>query len=183
MGGLDEVLRQAWGLLAEGAADPRSPWRILTLANVAAAGGPGVRSVVLRAVSPAAREAVVHTDRRSPKMAALGADPRAALLGWDAARRVQIRLDGVIEVAGMAETDAAWEALPVASRVTYAGALAPGTKIAGPEMTQGAPDRSVFVVLRFGVAALEYLSLAPGAHRRAGFAWADEALTATWLAP
>ena len=177
------LLGEAWGLLAEGAADPGSPWRVLALANVTADGAPGVRSVVLRAVDARARVAVVHTDRRSPKMAGLSRDGRAALLGWDAGRRIQIRLDGVIDIAGAAESDAAWAALADTSRATYAGALAPGTPMDTPGIAVGDPDRSVFAVLRLGVVAMEYLSLAHGAHRRARFAWPDGELTATWLAP
>jgi len=177
------LLDEAWGLLAEGVADPGSAWRVLALANVTAEGAPGVRSVVLRGVQSRARVAVVHTDLRSPKMAALARDGRAALLGWDAGRRVQIRLDGVIEMAGAAETDSAWAALPEASRTTYAGGLAPGTPVDTPEIPAAAPDRSVFAVLRLGIGAMEVLSLARGAHRRARFAWPDGGLAATWLAP
>jgi hypothetical protein len=183
MNDLDGVLGQAWALLAEGAADPGSAWRVMTLANVTASGGPGVRSVVLRGVDQPGRVAVMHSDVRSPKVAALGGDPRAALLGWDAGRRVQIRLDGVVELAGVAETDAAWVALPEASRVTYAGALAPGTPMGAPECAPGVPDRAVFCVLRLRVAALEYVSLAQRAHRRARFDWTGGAVAATWLVP
>ena len=183
MSTLDEVLAQAWGLLAEAAGDPGSAWRVMALATVTRDGGPGVRSVVLRGVDAAGRVAVVHTDARSPKMAALAGDPRASLLGWDAARRVQIRLDGVVEVAGTAESDAAWTELGVGSRMTYAGALAPGTPMAAPAAEIGRPDRAVFVVLKLHVVALEYLSLAHGAHRRARFAWTGGTLAQTWLAP
>ena len=183
MSALVDVLSEAWGLLAKGAGDPGSAWRVLTLANVTAEGAPGARSVVLRGVDAQARVAIVHSDLRSPKIAGLARDRRTALLGWDAGRRVQIRLDGVIGIAGPAETDAAWEALPEASRATYAGALAPGTPMDAPEATLGMPDRSIFAVLRLEVAAIEYLSLRHGAHRRARFGWLDGKLAATWLAP
>ena len=176
-------LEEAWALLAGGVADPASAWRVLTLANVNAKGGPGLRSVVLRGMEAEARVAVVHTDLRSPKISGLARDPRAALLGWDAARRVQIRLDGMVEVAGAGETDAAWAALGEGSRTIYAGALAPGMPLAEPEVAMGAPDRAVFAVLRLRIMALEYLSLAHGAHRRARFDWADGAMAATWLVP
>ena len=182
MDGLDKVLAEVWALLAEGAAEPGSPWRILTLANVNAQ-GPALRSVVLRAVAPAERIAVIHSDRRSPKVAALIADPRAALLGWDAVRRVQIRLDGMMMVAGEMETDAAWASLSESSRATYAGALAPGAEISGPDLAMGMPDRAVFAVLRLAVTAVDHLSLARGGNRRARFVWDGPEVSMTWLAP
>ncbi len=183
MDALAAMLGQAWALLEEGAADPGSAWRVLALANVTEAGGPGVRSVVLRGVSREERVAVVHTDVRSPKVAAFACDPRAALLGWDSGQRVQVRLDGVIEMAGAAETRGAWAALGEGSRATYAGVLPPGTPMAVSDAVAREPDPGVFCVLRLHVEAIEVLSLAHGKHRRARFAWLSGALAATWLAP
>jgi hypothetical protein len=190
MDDLGAVLAGALALLAEGAAQAASPWRTPALATMPEAGSPsppGLRTVVLRRFDAGARLAEIHTDARAPKIGALRADPRAALHGWDPARRVQIRLDGAIAVAGPAETEAAWAALPDSSRSTYAVRLAPGTPIARPDGAGPAlpPEaaRAVFTVLHLRFDALEALSLAHGAHRRARFLWSGGARTATWLVP
>jgi hypothetical protein len=187
MADLQAVLPAAFACLAEGAADPASPFRNPALATGALGGAPGLRTLVLRRFHPDARLVELHTDARSPKMAALQANPLAALLFWHAGRRVQLRLEGRITVAGAAEADEAWAALPPSSRATYAVTLPPGTPIADPADAGQDPDpaaaRAVFTVLRLGFDTLEYLSLARGAHCRARFGWSGEDRTATWLVP
>jgi pyridoxine/pyridoxamine 5'-phosphate oxidase len=184
---LSAVLEESFALLAEGAADPHSPWRHPALATVAPDGRPGVRTLVLRRFDPAARCVDLHTDGRSPKMATLAANPRAALHGWDCGRRIQLRLDGVIAVADAAATARAWDALHAGSRATYAAALAPGTPIADPGAVPAPRDeraaRADFRVLALRFDALEYLSLARQDHRRARFDWKGEDCQATWLVP
>ena len=184
---LAAVLEESFGLLQEGARDPDSPWRNPALATVAPDGRPAIRTLVLRRFSPGMRIAELHTDARSPKMAALALNPRAALHGWDPARRIQLRLDGIVTLADDAHVQRAWEALHEGSRATYAVAQAPGTPISEP--SPAAPSRGVdearldFRVLAFQVEALEYLSLAPHAHARAAFRWHEQAPDATWLVP
>jgi hypothetical protein len=48
-----------------------------------------------------------------------------------------------------------------------------------------APEHAtrIFCVIRLHVHALDWLHLAQGSHRRAGFTWDNGAITATWLAP
>jgi hypothetical protein len=183
MADLQAVLPAAFACLAEGAANPSSPFRNPALATA----GLGLRTLVLRRFLPEARVVTLHTDSRSSKMAALQTDPRASLLFWHAERRVQIRLAGHVTVGGAAEADAAWTALPAGSRATYAVTLPPGTPIADPaEARQDlSPEaaRAVFTVLRLGFDTLEYLSLARDGHSRARFGWSGAAHTATWLVP
>jgi len=187
MADLHAVLPAAFACLAEGAADPASAFRNPALATAGPGAAPGLRTLVLRRFAPDLRVAKLHTDARSPKIAALRADPRAALLFWHAERRVQIRLEGHVTIAGAAEADDAWAVLPASSRATYAVTLPPGMPIADPaEARQDLPPdaaRAVFTVLRLGFDTLEYLSLARGAHCRARFGWSGDTPTATWLVP
>lgn len=184
---LQIVLAECLAILAEGVADAGSPWRTPALATANQGSGPGLRTIVLRGFDPDARIAALHTDARSPKMDAIRANPAASLHGWDAARRIQLRLDGAIAIADVAATDAAWAALPANSRATYSVALAPGTEILSPDHAPPAlPEtqaRRIFTVLHLHVAELEYLSLTHGAHRRARFRWSGGVPVATWLAP
>jgi pyridoxine/pyridoxamine 5'-phosphate oxidase len=182
---LDAILAETFARLANAPGDPASPWRLPALATASPDGVPGIRTIVLRCFDPHARVATLHTDARSPKIAALRANPRAALHIWDPGLREQVRLDGTISIAATATADAAWDALPAASRGTYAIRQPPGTPIAAPDdaASDSVTARAAFTVLLFQVAALEYLSLAHGSHRRARFHWQDGCLTATWLVP
>lgn len=183
---LEACRAEAFRLLARGVADRRSPFHTPVLASVADDGAPALRTVVLRAWDPAARELRVHTDARSPKAAELRARPRAALLAYDPGRRVQVRIGGRVALhAADAVAEAAWAASRPASRTCYAATAAPGAPIATPgaaptDAELGWPN---FVVVRLLVEELDYLSLAHAGHRRARFTWADGRADATWLAP
>jgi pyridoxine/pyridoxamine 5'-phosphate oxidase len=187
MDDLNAILAEAAGYLTQGATNPGSAWRTPALATIDAAGLPAIRTIVLRRAWPGARTVELHTDARSPKCAALAANPRAALHFWNAEARVQLRLDGAIAVADDAETDTAWNDLPDTSRTTYAVSAAPGTPIGHPgdaaQTLSPAAARAVFTVLHLRFEALEYLSLARGGHKRALFRWPEGVLTATWLVP
>ncbi len=184
--GLQAALEQAFALLEEGAANPDSPWRTPTLAT-AGAGAPGLRTVVLRRFLRSRRQLEFHTDARSPKWAALRVNPAVSLHGWDAARRVQLRLQGRAGVLDEADTLAIWQALRPQTRATYSVALPPGTPVASPEAAARTLDRedalAAFSVVRVSIDELDWLHLGHDQHHRARFSWDDGALAATWLVP
>jgi hypothetical protein len=160
---LAEILASAWALLVRAAADPRHPGRIVQLATAGRDGAPRLRSVVLRGVDPVARVLCLHTDRA----------------------RMQLRLAGAAAVL----TDGpvwrtAWEATPIGSRADYAQADPPGTLAAVPpgEPTHPQPMQN-FAVILLTIDRLDWLRLAPGANRRAGFAWDSGAVQGSWLVP
>jgi pyridoxine/pyridoxamine 5'-phosphate oxidase len=184
---LSAILDTAFALLAEGVADPASPFRTPTLASLGADEYPALRSVVLRGADIAARCLEIHTDTRSAKFAEISVNPRAALHIWDAARRIQLRLRGTVALHvadGVAE--AAWARLSPSSRSTYCVAPGPGVAIASPHATHAVGEDagfSVFCVLRLAFAELEWLHLEHGCHNRASFRWHNGEVTPTWLAP
>lgn len=184
---LAAVLAMALDALARGAADRDSPFHTPTLATAGLDGAPALRTVVLRGFEPATRSLSIHTDRRSPKFAALAADPRAALHGYDAATRLQLRLAGRATLhLDDAIADAAWAASRKTSRMTYATEWAPGTALpappAAPEDALGGRRNFAALVLR--VDSLDWLLLDPAGHCRARFDWAaDGAMAASWVAP
>ena len=186
--GLDAVLDGALDLIAEGAADPGSAWRTLALASVAADGAPRARMVVLRRFNRASRVIEVHTDRRSEKVVEYSASPLACMLGWDPARRVQIRLAGNVRIhAGDAVADEAWGRLRPGTLATYHARPGPGTRLSRPQdADQGANEasaREAFTVLQVSLHEIEWLHLAEAGHRRAVFRWAHGMPEAMWLAP
>ena len=91
---LDNVLADGLSRLGDGAANLGSPWRNVALATVGLDGRPQVRTVVLRRFDRVGRLLDVHTDIRSAKHAELRAHADAALHGWDAEARVQLRVAG-----------------------------------------------------------------------------------------
>jgi hypothetical protein len=184
---LADVLAMAQDALVRGVADRHSPLHTPTLATLGIDGAPTLRTVVLRGFHPATRGLCIHTDRRSPKVAALAADPRAMLHGYDAAVRMQLRLAGHATLH-LDDTiaDAAWAASRKTSRMTYATAWAPGTALpappAAPEDPLGGRENFAAVMLRFD--SLDWLLLDPAGHARARFDWADDgAMAASWIAP
>ncbi|WP_439577480.1 pyridoxamine 5'-phosphate oxidase family protein [Elioraea sp.] len=182
---LEEALASAWALLVRAAGDPRHPCRVVQLATNGSDGAPQLRSVILRGVDPASRVLRLHTDRRSAKVAEITAAPRVALLAWEPRTRVQLRLVGGAETLTDGPVwQAAWQATPAASRRDYAQASPPGTPCHGPPAAPGGagPARN-FAVILFTVDRLDWLRLAPGAHRRAGFASDGDVLRGTWLVP
>jgi hypothetical protein len=169
-------------LLARGVADRRSVWRTPTLATAGAA-GPQVRTVVLRGFDAASRVLTVHTDRRSPKLADLAADPRAALHVWDAASRLQARLSAIAAIHLDDDVAAAaWHATPHAARRDYASALPPGTPMAGGAEAQ-APGSRNLAVIHLQLRHMDVLWLNGDGHRRARFDWTGGQPDMTWLVP
>ncbi len=76
----------------------------VALATADAEGRPSVRMVLLKGHGPDGF--VIYTNRESRKAGDLGANPNAALLfHWKSIRR-QIRIEGVVELATDAESDA-----------------------------------------------------------------------------
>ena len=186
---LASILTESFAMLASGAADPASPWRTLALGSIGLDGTPRVRTVVLRAVHPAGAWLDVHTDTRSAKHAELTARPAATLHGWDPAGRVQLRLRGMaILHANDAAAAQAWSSLHEPSQRTYRVQPGPGTRLDRPDGQVEGPASAevatgIFCVIRLHVQTLDWLHLAQGSHRRAGFTWDNGAITATWLAP
>lgn len=150
---LATVLAQSWTLLAQGCADPAHGCHWPVLATVALDGSADARTVVLRAVDPAARALAVHSDARAGKLAQLRANPHACLVFHDPAARIQLRASGPIAIhAGDAAAAQAWAALRPQSQALYAGFAR-------------------FTLLRLRVTALDWLLLDPAGHRRARFRW------------
>jgi pyridoxine/pyridoxamine 5'-phosphate oxidase len=184
--GLHAALERVFALLAEGVADPASPWHTPALITAGAA-APGVRTVVLRRFLQAERQVEFHTDARSPKLAAIQANPDVTLHVWDPGSRVQLRLTGRAIVLEASEAAQVWQSLPPLTQATYAVALPPGTPIAAPDEAVRSLDQAaaqaVFRAVRIAFDELEWLHLAHGHHRRARFTWANEVCVATWLVP
>jgi len=186
---LDETLAQAWRLLAEGAADPASPFHRPTLATVALDGSADARTLVLRSCDPAARRITLHTDVRADKYAQIQANPRVGVHVWDSGIRLQVRLHGRATLhCGDALARAAWLALPARSRQLYRVRQTPGSELADPspaafsEVPEAA-GFAVFAVVAVAVERLETLTLHAHGQYRARFDWPQGEPVGRWLVP
>lgn len=202
---LDALEARAWAELAAGTRSHRAAFHAGTVATQDA-DGPSARVVILRAVDADARRLVFHTDRRSPKVVALAADPRIGWSFYDAAGRLQLRLHGHARLHfDDAFADARWAASRPASRRAYLTTAAPGSRLpqpgdglppeVPPEDGHGrataddgpwvAPARAAFAVVETLIERLDVLVLHHGGHRRARYGYAADGSrhTAAWVVP
>jgi hypothetical protein len=150
--------------------------------------GAQARTVVLREVDPLARELLLYTDTRSPKVAQLDHDPRAQLVCWSPALGWQLRLSVEIgcETEGL-DVTSRWALLGhTRAAQDYLSPQAPGsplpTHVADVVAPAGEP-RGAFAVLRARVLEMEWLALDPSGHRRAVFDFRGAAPQVRWLVP
>ena len=184
---LAATLKFALQMLGRGVHDRRSAFHTPVFSTCSAA-GPQARVLVLRAFDVTTRTMTFHTDTRSAKLLELDADPRAALTFYDAARKVQVRINGTCTVhAGDALSHQRWSASRPSSLRCFAGAP-PGAMSSEPtsglpahmegrepEAAELADAEPHFAVLTVAVQQLEWLHLHTRGQRRAAFTWPEGA--------
>ena len=182
---LPATLKFAWQMLGRGVHDRRSAFHTPVLATQSAQ-GPQARVLVLRACDPQLRVLTFHTDTRSAKMQELQTDARVPLTFYDAARKTQVRINGLASVhAGDAISHQRWASSGPGSLRCFLGAQ-PGD--VSPVPTSGLPAdvegrvpdvaelqvaEPHFAVLQIWVQQLEWLHLHTSGQRRAMFTWVD----------
>lgn len=196
---LSATLKFAWQMIGRGVQDRRSAFHAPVLATQSA-DGPQARVLVLRAFEVVTRTLVFHTDTRSAKLCEIGRDPRVALTFYDAARKVQVRINGTCALyAGDAMSHQRWSASRPSSLRCFAGAppgaissvptsgLPADMEGREPELAELADAEPHFAVLTVAVQRLEWLHLHTRGQRRAAFVWAsgegDSDCDKQWLNP
>ncbi|MCR9085903.1 MAG: pyridoxamine 5'-phosphate oxidase family protein [Rhodobacteraceae bacterium] len=176
----DRLLAKAWTLLARGVTDRLAAARHPVLATVSPEGWADARTVVLRGAVAESALLTVHTDSASDKVAALRANPRCALLVWDAKAQLQIRIRARARITpGDAKT---WAELPDGARQVYGGTPPSGTSLSVPENHVPGPDLARFAVLDCQAEEIDLLHLGRDRHRRARYARVD-GWHGQWIAP
>ena len=178
---LGAFLDEAWQYLGRGVAESRSPARYPTFATVSPEGWPEARTVALRRAVRGENVLEVHTDIRTPKVAALRTLPRAGLHVWLPRADLQIRISADVEVLTGPETDEQWAHVPPASRVSYGTEPVPGTPIPSVYAYEKPSERSRFAVLRCHMVEMDLVHLG-ARHRRAIYRAATD-WQGTWVAP
>ena len=188
---LPAVLDAVWDALARGVRERWTPWALPTLATVAPDGAPHARVIALRAVDRDARTLTFHTDARSGKVAALGANRGAAVTFWDPGDAVEARFTGRMTVHRFDDVArAAWQDASALSKSAAGIALAPGTPLTRATpfeqlVQEGSADMALshFAALVLDIETLDWLWLGPRDLRRARFVWGGRDGAGQWIVP
>lgn len=175
-----------WRRLSAVASDRDAPFRLATFSTITDGGSPASRQVVIRTVDSAARRLTFHTDRRSAKMREIAAEPRVALLFWDAASRTQLRLAArARHVEDTSVIDAFLATAPPGTLAVYRSRTAPGTPISSCDAIDLAaePILDHVALIEVTIDMLEWLWLDDAGHRRCRFTYVGDRYTHEWLAP
>jgi hypothetical protein len=192
---LSGSLRHAWQSLGRATKDRRSAFHAPVVATNSD-DGPQARVMILRSVDAALQQLNFYTDMRSAKTHALAQDARVAVTFYDAARKLQLRANGVgVLHTGDAVAQARWHASSPSSLRCYAGD-APGditpqpssglpATLEGrvPKWAELAAGQMNFAVLTVTVARMEWLYLHTRGQRRALFEWAGGDCAMHWVNP
>jgi pyridoxamine 5'-phosphate oxidase len=179
-------LEMAWQLWGRSTVDRHSGFHTPVVTSVDADGNPQARTMILRAVDREARTMRFHTDVRSAKMNHWKFKPHVCVLGYDASKKIQLRVDGrvVLHITD-AVADEAWKNSRPESRAAYGVKMSPGSVVDTPS---GAPQpdaggRENFAAVIAHVESLEWIYLNAEGNRRAIFSWANGVLKSNWLQP
>jgi pyridoxamine 5'-phosphate oxidase len=179
-------LEMAWQLWGRGTVDRHSGFYTPVVTSVDADGNPQARTMILRAVDREARTMRFHTDVRSAKMLHWKFKPRVCILGYDASKKIQLRVDGrVVLHTTDAVADDAWKNSRLESLAAYGVNISPGSVLNVPNSAPqfNGEGRENFAVALVHVESLEWIYLSAEGNRRAIFSWADGEMISNWLQP
>ena len=146
------------------------------------------RVVVLREFNSKERYLRFHTDARAPKIKHFQKNSNASILGYDPALKIQLKLQGNVEVHLKDDvTIASWNESTTRSKKCYSVEGGSSLEIDNPA-EYDISDVNIedgylnFAVIKFTYTSLEFLYLKSSGHRRALHSWDDE-LVSNWLVP
>jgi len=146
------------------------------------------RVVVLREFNSKERYLRFHTDARAPKIKHFQKNSNASILGYDPALKIQLKLQGNVEVHLKDDvTIASWNESTTRSKKCYSVEGGSSLEIDNPA-EYDIRDVNIedgylnFAVIKFTYTSLEFLYLKSSGHRRALHSLDDE-LVSNWLVP
>ena len=184
---ISDTLVTADEILSDAVDNAKTLFHTLTLSSI---DGHKVASrvVVLREFNLEKRFLRFHTDYRAAKINQYKDNNNASVLGYDPELKVQIKLQGTLEVHYDDEiTQSAWHGSTARSQKCYSVKGGSTKEIDNPVAydidEENMEDGYVnFSVLIFKFTSLEFLYLKSSGHRRAIHSW-DEDYSCTWLVP
>ena len=188
---LEAALARCHHLLDDAASRRDAPMHTPVVSTLGVDGQPRSRVVVLRAFNAPNNALRFHTDRRSDKARELSLDPRIAMLFYDPAEKMQMRIEGNATLHSDDEiADEAWRGSQAMSKLCYATEPAPGAQLSHAHAFDLPRDRAAaeigrpnFMAISVSVTALEWLWLGAGGHRRALYRFNQSGINASWLVP
>jgi len=191
---LDELEKDCWLRILNGSLRSKNPFHAMTVGTFSG-NEIALRTVILRKVIPQEHRLFFHTDIRSNKWQELQLNHSISVLLYDAAERIQIRINGkavLHQYDDIANT--AWQNTQLYSRRCYMATSAPSDFSAIP--TSGLPEafelkdptaeesewgRQNFGVVEVMANTLDWLWLHHAGHRRAMFNYDNN--SSSWLVP
>ncbi len=170
-----EIRQRIWQELQRATHDRHHEWRTPVLATVGAGGFPQARTVVLRQVDETQARLYIYTDKRSPKVEEVMAQPAATLVFWSKrlSWQLRVRADMSVQTSGP-QVEAAWARVSQSAAAgDYLSAVAPGEALPGDALPAASPGSSEIAgahhlaVLTAQAQEMDWLELAHSGHRRA----------------
>ena len=184
---ISETLSTAESILDNAVDNAKTLFHTLTLSSHDE-GKIASRVVVLREFNSKERYLRFHTDARAPKIKHFQKNSNASILGYDPALKIQLKLQGNVEVHLKDDvTIASWNESTTRSKKCYSVEGGSSLEIDNPA-EYDIRDVNIedgylnFAVIKFTYTSLEFLYLKSSGHRRAVHSW-DEELTSNWLVP
>jgi hypothetical protein len=179
---LEAVENQIWRKLDRAAVDAKSQWQRLLFSTLDGSGFPTSRTVVLRAVDQDAAALIIHTDRRSRKVAELTENPKCSMTFYDRKSEEQLRISAVSEFADEKTCRMWWDQIGEQGRRMYRVEGGPGESIPQwyhyEHSGEGADN---FAVIVLKIQRMDWVKLDREGHKRARFE--IEPASAVWLVP
>lgn len=177
-----DIRHRIWMELQRATQDRHHEWRTPVLATVGTDDLPQARTVVLRHADISQWKLHIYTDRRSPKVAELTANPALMLTFWSKRLGWQLRAQATASVQSTGpDVDAVWAKVSQSpAAADYLSATAPGQALGEPIAAQAAaathstsstPSEKApahhLAIITAQVQSIDWLELARTGHRRA----------------
>jgi len=182
---LEESEKYAWSLLEAGIKDRKSYFHTPVVISKSKLGTVSPRTMVLRGVNQTALELQFHTDRRSNKVNEIALNKIGAILVYDMATKVQVRIEAEFRIVNNANTlEERWSKMGSMSKECYAVSKPPGFEVQDPSNLEFDDDGADnFSILSAKVLQMEWLYLCYKGNRRALFDYRTEQFARSWLVP
>jgi len=181
-----EIERNIFHELARPLNQNGHPFLYPTLATVANF-APQQRTLVLRKVHSRTKKLWFYTDVRSAKVEELAQEAQASLHFYHPRKKLQLRLNGPIEVLSEGPLwQEAFNKIPTKRYSDYGTKTAPGTilkEVPKSYTTDAELAEKNFSLLVFSTAELEALQLNGNRHFRIAFNYTQDSWESTWLQP
>nr|WP_299341919.1 pyridoxamine 5'-phosphate oxidase family protein [Allomuricauda sp.] len=180
---IQTIFEELTSELRLGASKKGHPFRFFTLATNGLQSNIGLRTVVLRRVSPEFH-LTFYTDSRSTKMKELSYNPSASALFYHPKKLLQLKIEGKAHnVTDKLLIENHWKNVPSNSRRDYTVFKSPGSTLETRMDMEYLTDNNYFSIVNIIPEKIEYLKLGKPDHVRAQFSRTEKDWAGTFLVP